>query len=34
MPTDLERWAAYYTDDEPPELAFFCPDAAGREFGN
>jgi hypothetical protein len=21
------------TDDEPPELAFYCPDCAEREFG-
>jgi hypothetical protein len=28
-----ERWSAYLTDDEPPELAFYCPDCAGREFG-
>jgi hypothetical protein len=21
------------TDDEPPELAFYCPECAGREFG-
>jgi hypothetical protein len=23
--TDEDRWAAYLTDDEPPELGFFCP---------
>jgi hypothetical protein len=29
-------WEAYLadlTDDEPPELAFYCPDCASREFG-
>jgi hypothetical protein len=25
LPTDEERWSAYLTDDEPLELAFFCP---------
>jgi hypothetical protein len=30
---DGERWEAYLTDDEPPELAFFCPECAEREFG-
>jgi hypothetical protein len=25
LPGDGERWEAYFTDDEPPELAFFCP---------
>jgi hypothetical protein len=33
LPADEERWAAYLTDDEPPELASFCPECAGREFG-
>jgi hypothetical protein len=23
-----ERWQAYLTDDEPPELAFYCADCA------
>jgi hypothetical protein len=32
MPADEERWSAYLTD-EPPELAFYCPDCAEREFG-
>jgi hypothetical protein len=27
LPADDERWEAYLTDDEPPELAFYCPDA-------
>ena len=30
-------WRAYRTDDpeleEPPELAFYCPQCAAREFG-
>jgi hypothetical protein len=32
LPADGDRWAAYLTDDEPPD-AFFCPDCAEREFG-
>jgi hypothetical protein len=24
---------AHLTDDEPPELAFYCPTCAEREFG-
>jgi len=31
-PADEERWQAYHTYDEPPELAFFCPRCAEREF--
>ena len=31
---DVERWRAYHTDDEPPELEFFCPACAEREFGD
>jgi hypothetical protein len=27
-----ERWRAYLTDDEPAELAFYCPECAKREF--
>jgi hypothetical protein len=30
---DVERWSAYLTDDESPELGFFCPECAEREFG-
>jgi hypothetical protein len=33
MPADAERWQAYLTDDEPPELAFYCPSCADRAFG-
>jgi hypothetical protein len=33
MPADAERWQALLTDDEPPELAFYCPDWAKAEFG-
>jgi hypothetical protein len=29
---DESRWEAYLTDDEPPELAFYCPECARREF--
>jgi hypothetical protein len=25
LPADGDRWEAYLTDDEPPELAFYCP---------
>jgi hypothetical protein len=32
LPADEERWAAYLTDDEPPELVFYCSDCGGREF--
>ena len=28
-----ERWQTYLTDDEPPEIAFYCPECAEREFG-
>jgi hypothetical protein len=31
LPTDDERWSSYLTDDEPPELAFFCPECRDRE---
>jgi hypothetical protein len=33
MPVDAERWSAYLTDDEPPELAFYCSECSRREFG-
>jgi hypothetical protein len=33
LPADEERWQAWLTDDEPPELAFYCSDCAEREFG-
>jgi hypothetical protein len=33
LPADEERWKAYLTDDEPPQLAFYCSDCAEREFG-
>jgi len=32
-PLETEHWSAYLTDDEPPELAFFCPECSEREFG-
>jgi hypothetical protein len=32
LPTDEDRWKAYLTDDEPPELAVYCPECARREF--
>jgi hypothetical protein len=34
LPADEERWQAYHTDDEPPELAFYCSSCAEREFGD
>jgi hypothetical protein len=34
MPVDDEHWSAYLTDDEPPEVVFFCADCAEREFGS
>ena len=34
LPADEERCKAYLTDDEPPELALYCPDCAEREFGS
>ena len=37
LPSDGDRWRALRIDDpttgEPPELGFFCPDCAEREFG-
>jgi ribosomal protein S27AE len=33
LPDDDERWQAWLTCDEPPELAFYCPNCAEREFG-
>jgi hypothetical protein len=32
LPADENRWSAYLTDDEPSELAFFCPECGVREF--
>jgi hypothetical protein len=34
LPADEGRWSAYLIDDESPELAFYCPDCAEREFGD
>jgi predicted RNA-binding Zn-ribbon protein involved in translation (DUF1610 family) len=34
LPTDPKLWSAYYTDDEPTELVFYCPNCAEREFGS
>ena len=33
LPADKERGAAYLTDDEPPEVVFYCPGCTEREFG-
>jgi hypothetical protein len=33
LPADEERWQAYLTDDEPAELASYCPACAEAEFG-
>lgn len=27
-PLDTEHWQVYLTDDDPPELAFYCPDCS------
>jgi hypothetical protein len=32
LPADRERWEAFLTDDEPPEVAFYCLECAEREF--
>jgi hypothetical protein len=32
-PLETEHWQAWLTDDEPPEVAFYCPDCAEHEFG-
>jgi hypothetical protein len=29
---DFERWFACYTDDEPPELVFYCLRLCGARF--
>jgi hypothetical protein len=29
-----ERWRVYFTNDEPPEPASYCPDCARREFAD
>jgi hypothetical protein len=34
MPADEDRWEAYHTDDEPPELAFFFSKCVERESRN
>jgi hypothetical protein len=34
LPADEKRWQAYLTDDEPPELAFYCCSCAEREFAD
>jgi hypothetical protein len=35
LPADDERWRAYLGSDdldEPPEVVFYCPECAEREF--
>lgn len=32
LPADEEHWLAWLTCDEPPEIAFYCPDCGEREF--
>ncbi len=32
LPADEDRWQADHNDDELPELVFYCPDCAEREF--
>ena len=34
LPADEARWQTWLTDDEPPELVFYCPLCAEREFGS
>ena len=34
LPADEARWQAWLTDDEPPELVFYCRDCAEEQFGN
>jgi hypothetical protein len=34
LSADDEPWSAYHTDNEPPEVAFYCPECAAREFGS
>lgn len=29
-----ERWRAYLTGDEPPEIAIYCPACARHEFSD
>lgn len=29
-----ERWRVYFTNDDPPEPATYCPECARSEFGN
>ena len=31
---DGRGWRAYLTDDEPPEVATYCPECAERDFGD
>jgi hypothetical protein len=36
LPVDEERWRAFLGGgdlDEPPEVVFYCPECAEREFG-
>lgn len=33
LPEDAEHWSDHLTDDEPPEVVFYCPDCNEREFG-
>jgi hypothetical protein len=30
---DRTRWRGYMTDDESPDVVFYCMDCAEREFG-
>jgi hypothetical protein len=29
----VERWRVYFTDDDPPQPASYCPACARKEFG-
>ena len=32
LPAEVERWQAWLTDDELPELVFYCQECAEREL--
>jgi hypothetical protein len=34
LPDNAQRWSAYLTDDEPPDVVFYCPTCSEREFGD
>jgi hypothetical protein len=34
LPTDDEPWSAYHADNKRPQVVFYCPECAAREFGS